>query len=123
MSKHGLMLACALTAMAGCASKYENPTDYYTYRDEPLVKQVEEGMTEQQVRTIGGPPSSSVRRVVSKGVCNNYVLNKDGHQQAYHVSFDGSGRVEEQGFMTCEQREQVEREKAEKRQIGGGGGY
>ncbi|MCY1202005.1 Osmotically-inducible putative lipoprotein OsmE [compost metagenome] len=122
MSKHPLILGCALAAVAGCASKMENPTDYYTYRNQPLVKQVDEGMTETQVRNIGGPPSSSVRRKVHAGICNNYILNQDGHQQAYHVSFDGSGRVEEKGFMTCEQREQVEREKAQKK-VEHGGGY
>jgi osmotically inducible lipoprotein OsmE len=114
MSKQALLLACALASMAGCASKLENPTDYYTYRDQPLVKQVEEGMTESQVRNIGGPPSSSARRKVNTGICNDYILNQDGHQQAYHVSFDGSGRVEEKGFMTCQQREQAEREQAQK---------
>ena len=93
MSKHALILGCALAAVAGCASKMENPTDFYTYRNQPLVKQVEEGMTETQVRNIGGPPSSSIRRKVNAGLCNNYILNQDGHQQAYHVSFDGSGRV------------------------------
>ncbi|MBT8765512.1 osmotically-inducible lipoprotein OsmE [Metapseudomonas boanensis] len=121
MSKHGLVIACALATLAGCAGKMENPTDYYTYRDEPLVKQVEEGMTVQEVKTIGGPPSSSTRRKVKSGTCNNYILTKDGHKQAYHVSFDSSGRVEETGFMTCEQRETADREKAEG--SGGGGGY
>ncbi|MFZ6046186.1 osmotically-inducible lipoprotein OsmE [Pseudomonas sp. CR3202] len=123
MSKQALALTCALASVVGCAGKMENPTDFYTYRNQPLVKQVEEGMTEQQVRTIGGPPSSSVRRVVHAGICNNYILNQDGHQQAYHVSFDGSGRVEETGFMTCEQRESNEREKSPRREIDRGGGY
>ncbi|WP_271409421.1 osmotically-inducible lipoprotein OsmE [Pseudomonas sp. Q1-7] len=122
MSKQALMLACALATVVGCASKMENPTDYYTYRNEPLVKQVEEGMTEQQVRTLGGPPSSATRRKVNAGICNDYILNQDGHQQAYHVSFDGSGRVEEKGFMTCTQREQLDREKAQKK-VEHGGGY
>ncbi|MCO6056520.1 osmotically-inducible lipoprotein OsmE [Pseudomonas sp. MOB-449] len=122
MSKHVLILACSLAALAGCAGKMENPTDYYTYRNQPLVKQVDEGMTEQQVRNLGGPPSSSIRRKVHAGICNNYVLNQDGHQQAYHVSFDDNGRVAEKGFMTCEQREQAEREKAEKK-VERGGGY
>lgn len=112
MKSHALILGCALATLAGCAGKMENPTDFYTYRDQPLVKQVEDGMTEKQVLAIGGPPSSSMRRRVNAGICNNYVLNQAGHQQVYHVSFDGSGRVEEKGFMTCEQREQVEREKA-----------
>ena len=123
MSKQALVLTCALASLAGCAGKMENPTDYYTYRDQPLVKQVEEGMTEQQVKTIGGPPSSSIRRAVNPGICNNYILNQDGHQQAYHVSFDGSGQVDEQGFMTCEQREAAEREKADSKKADRGVGY
>lgn len=122
MSKQALMLACALATAAGCSSKMENPTDFYTYRDQPLVKQVEEGMGEKQVLTIGGPPSSSIPRKTNPGLCNNYVLNQDGHQQAYHVSFDRDGRVEEKGFMTCEQREQIELEHARKK-AGQSGGY
>ncbi|WP_041770450.1 osmotically-inducible lipoprotein OsmE [Metapseudomonas resinovorans] len=122
MSKHGLLLACALASTVGCASKLENPTDYYTYRNQPLVKQVEDGMTEQQVRNIGGPPSSAMRRKVNAGTCNDYVLNQDGHQQAFHVSFDRDGRVEHSGFMSCAQREKVELEKAQKN-VEHGGGY
>ncbi|MCY1275066.1 Osmotically-inducible putative lipoprotein OsmE [compost metagenome] len=123
MSKQALVLTCALASLAGCAGKMENPTDFYTYRNEPLVKQVDNGMTEKEVLALGGPPSSSVTRKVNPGLCHNYILNKDGHQQAYHVSFDGSGRVEEKGFMTCEQRETAEREKAESKKTDHGGGY
>jgi osmotically inducible lipoprotein OsmE len=74
-----------------------------------LVKQVEDGMTEQQVLTIGGEPSTRVHRKVHTGTCNNYVLNKDGHQQAYYVTFGANDRVDSKGFMTCEQREANEK--------------
>ncbi|RMM87177.1 DNA-binding transcriptional activator OsmE, partial [Pseudomonas savastanoi pv. glycinea] len=49
-----------LATMAGCSNTtVQNPVDYVTYRNEPLVKQVENGMTRQQVLTIGGEPSST----------------------------------------------------------------
>lgn len=114
MYKHILPAALALAAVTGCATKLENPTDYVTYRNEPLVKQVEDGMDRQQVLILGGPPSSEVRRVVHPGTCNNYVLNKEGHQQPYYVSFDANGRVDGKGFMTCEQHERNEAEAAKR---------
>lgn len=114
MYKHILPAALALAAVTGCATKLENPTDYVTYRNEPLVKQVEDGMDRQQVLTLGGPPSSEVRRAVHPGTCNNYVLNKEGHQQPYYVSFDANGRVDGKGFMTCEQHERNEAEAAKR---------
>ncbi|WP_419247877.1 outer membrane protein assembly factor BamE domain-containing protein [Pseudomonas syringae] len=50
-----------LATMAGCSNTtVQNPVDYVTYRNEPLVKQVENGMTRQQVLTIGGEPSSTI---------------------------------------------------------------
>lgn len=103
MHKQALIVLSLVAMAAGCAVKPENPTDYVTFRDEPLVQQVEDGMTKQQVRTIGGPPSSAVKRGSQAGTCNNYVLNRDGHQQVYYVSFDGNGLVDSKGFMTCEQ--------------------
>lgn len=86
-----------------CAVTPENPVDYVTYRDEPLVRQVEDGMSEQQVQTIAGPPSSHVARTDKPGSCNNYVLSHDGQQQVYYVSFDANGLVDSKGFMTCAQ--------------------
>lgn len=112
MLKQTFVAICALGAVAGCATKPENPVDYYTYRNEPLVKQVDDGMTRQQVLAIGGTPSSEVKRSVHPGTCNNYVLNQDGHEQVYYVSFDSAGRVDSKGFMTCEQHETNERERA-----------
>ena len=105
MYKQSLAVVFAMAALAGCTSTtLQNPVDYATYRNEPLVKQIEDGMTEQQVLTIGGEPSTRVHRKVHPGTCNNYILNREGHQQPYYVSFDSSGRVATKGFMTCEQR-------------------
>ena len=110
MYKQSLAALFAMAALAGCASTtLQNPVDYATYRNEPLVKQVEDGMTEQQVLTIGGEPSTRVHRKVHPGTCNNYILNKEGHQQAYYVTFGANDRVDSKGFMTCEQREANER--------------
>lgn len=101
MYKQTLAVLGATALVAGCAIKPENPVDYVTYRDQPLVKQVENGMTKQQVMTIAGPPSSVITG--QDGSCNNYVLNLDGHQQVYYVNFDSSGHVDSKGFNTCEQ--------------------
>ncbi|MEN0108242.1 MAG: outer membrane protein assembly factor BamE, partial [Pseudomonas sp.] len=63
MYKTKLLAAfCALAAVTGCASKMENPVDYVTYRNEPLAKQVDVGMTKSQVLTVGGPPSTELNR-------------------------------------------------------------
>ncbi|TRX73972.1 osmotically-inducible lipoprotein OsmE [Pseudomonas mangiferae] len=112
MSKLSLatLFALGTLTLAGCAGKPENPVDHFTYRDEPLVKQVEKGMTKERVLAIGGPASSSVKRTYRPGTCNNYILTTDGHQQPFHVSFDANGLVDHTGFMTCAQREERERE-------------
>ncbi|MDE1165821.1 MAG: osmotically-inducible lipoprotein OsmE [Pseudomonas sp.] len=106
MYKRTLAALCVVASVTGCATKAENPVDFVTYRNEPLVKQVETGMTMQQVIAIGGSPSSVVDGTANSvhGTCNNYVLNRDGKQQAYYVSFDSGGHVDTKGFMTCEQR-------------------
>jgi osmotically inducible lipoprotein OsmE len=110
MIKKSLAAMFVFAAVSGCANTtVQNPVDFVTYRNEPLVKQVENGMTEQQVLTLGGTPSTRVQRKVRPGTCNNYVMNKEGHEQVYHVSFDANGRVDNKGFMTCEQRETNER--------------
>ncbi|MEK1907807.1 MAG: osmotically-inducible lipoprotein OsmE [Pseudomonas sp.] len=105
MYKQTLAILGVVAVVSGCATKPENPVDYVTYRDQPLVKQVEDGMTKQQVMTVAGPPSSEVSRHDTQGSCNNYVLTHDGHQQVYYVNFDSSGRVDSKGFNTCEQHE------------------
>lgn len=103
MYKQTLAVLSVVALTAGCAVNPENPVDYVTYRDEPLVKQIEDGMSKQQVLTIGGPPSSQINHSDKPGSCNNYVLSRDGHQQVYYVSFDANGQVDSKGFMTCEQ--------------------
>lgn len=102
MYKHSLAVLAVAATLAGC-STIENPVDYVTFRDEPLVKQVDHGMTQEQVRTLGGPPSSQVEHSLSGSTCNNYVLNVDGHEQPYYVNFDVNSRVDSKGFMTCAQ--------------------
>ncbi|WP_061239501.1 osmotically-inducible lipoprotein OsmE [Ectopseudomonas composti] len=108
MHKHSLALLTVAAVMSGC-STFENPTDYVTFRNEPLVKQVDHGMTRDQVLTLGGPPSSEVRNSVTGGTCNNYVLNVDGVEQPYYVDFDVNGRVDSKGFMSCEQHQDNQR--------------
>ncbi|MEB0040989.1 MULTISPECIES: osmotically-inducible lipoprotein OsmE [unclassified Pseudomonas] len=109
MYKQTLATLSVLAVLAGCSTTTQNPVDFVTYRNEPLVKQVEKGMNEQQVLTIGGEPSSRQHRMVHPGSCNNYVLNHEGSKQTYYVAFDGNGKVDTKGFMTCDQREANER--------------
>ena len=105
MYKQTLAILLATTALTACGSRPENPVDYVTYRDEPLVKQVENGMTMQRVIAIGGSPSTVID-LPHGGTCNNYILNRDGHQQPYYVRFDATGHVDAKGFKTCEQRQE-----------------
>lgn len=107
MYKHVLAVLLAGATLAGCGSRPENPVDFVTYRNEPLVKQVENGQTMQRVIAIGGSPSTVID-LPHGGTCNNYVLNRDGHQQAYYVRFDATGHVDDKGFKTCEQRQKDE---------------
>lgn len=104
MFRKTLAILLATTALSACGSRPENPVDYVTYRNAPLVKQVKNGMTLQQVNAIGGRPSTVVK-LPRGGTCNNYILNREGHQQAYYVRFDASGRVDDKGFKTCAQRQ------------------
>lgn len=111
MYKFTLTTLCAAALLAGCNTTPQNPVDFVTYRNEPLVKQVQTGMTMQQVNTVAGPPSTVVAGTAGSpnGTCNNYILNRDGAQQPYYVSFDSSGHVASKGFMTCDQRKQNEK--------------
>jgi len=112
MFKQSLGAACVLAVLTGCAGKPENPVDHIPFRNEPLVKQVEKDMTKATVLELGGPPSSEINRTVVPGTCNNYVLNKDGKEQPYYVAFNSADRVESKGFLTCEQMEINQRERA-----------
>ena len=104
MYKHVLAVVLASATLVGCGSRPENPINYATDRDEPLVKQVENGMTMQRVIAIGGSPSTVID-LPHGGTCNNYVLNHEGRQQPYYVRFDATGHVDAKGFKTCEQRQ------------------
>jgi len=96
--------------LVGCSGNVQNPVDRITFRDEPLVRDVENGMSQARVLTIGGEPSSTRARAVMPGLCHDYILNRDGKQQPYYVSFDGTGRVDGQGFLTCKQLEENQRD-------------
>lgn len=101
--KQMLVVLCSLTVFAGCAGK--NPIDRVTFRDEPLVKEVNRGMSKERVLALGGPPSSEYTRTAHPGSCHNYVLNHEGAKQTYYVSFDEQNLVDGQGFTTCEAKD------------------
>ncbi|NBA95144.1 osmotically-inducible lipoprotein OsmE [Pseudomonas sp. R5(2019)] len=104
MYKSTLAALCVVASLSGCSTTPENPVDMVTFRNEPLVKEVENGMTMQRVIAIGGTPST-FKDLPNGGTCNNYILNRDGHQQPYYITFDGTGHVDGKGFMTCEQHQ------------------
>ncbi len=106
MYKQSLAALFVMATLAGCAStKVQNPVNYITFRNEPLVKDVEKGMSQQEVLRIGGTPSGTQKRLMKPGSCNSYILNKDGQQQPFYVSFDGSGKVDGSGFLSCSELE------------------
>ncbi|AGI26232.1 osmotically-inducible lipoprotein OsmE [Pseudomonas sp. MT3] len=111
MDKRSLLALLVLASLAGCAStRVQNPVNYITFRDEPLVRNVDKGMTGEQVLRIGGPPSATQKRLMNPGSCNSYILSKDGQQQPFYVSFDGSGKVDGSGFMSCSELDRHERD-------------
>ena len=56
MYKRSLLALLVLASVAGCAStKVQNPVNYITFRDEPLVRNVEKGMSKDEVLRILGP--------------------------------------------------------------------
>lgn len=60
MYKQSLAALFVMATLAGCAStKVQNPVNYITFRNEPLVKDVEKGMSQQEVLRIGGTPSGT----------------------------------------------------------------
>ncbi len=110
MLKPLLTAAIVVTALTGCAN-LQNPVDRFTYRSEPLVRDVSKGMSQDRVLTIGGEPSRVSSRSGQPGVCHDYVLSRDGKQQVYYVSFDGAGRVDGKGFLSCVQLEENQRDR------------
>lgn len=95
MNKTLIGMTALLSAVAGCTS------DAHVYRNQPLVAKVENGMTQEQVRQIGGEPVAVTPRTVELGTCFDYVLTQAGHKQPFNVSFDGNGKVDHKSFLTC----------------------
>jgi osmotically inducible lipoprotein OsmE len=108
-------LATLIVVLAGCS------TDSQIYRDQPLVANVEAGMSKEQVEQIGGPPLSISNRTVEPGTCFDYNLTQPGHQQRYNVSFDSRGRVDHKSFMTCAEWSNAQQKAREPTRSGGGG--
>ncbi|MCQ4262428.1 transcriptional regulator [Stutzerimonas stutzeri] len=109
MFKHAIYAIAPVVLLVGCSGNVQNPVDRITFRDQPLVRDVETGMSQERVLAIGGEPSKASARRAVPGLCHDYILNRDGKQQAYYVSFDASGRVDGQGFLTCKQLDENQR--------------
>ncbi|AZD55286.1 osmotically inducible lipoprotein OsmE [Pseudomonas chlororaphis subsp. aurantiaca] len=95
MNKALIVMIALLSVTAGCTS------DAHVYRNQPLVAKVKTGMTQDQVRQIGGEPVAVSPRTVELGTCFDYVLIQAGHNQPFNVSFDGNGKVDHTSFLTC----------------------
>ncbi|MFG0380521.1 osmotically-inducible lipoprotein OsmE [Pseudomonas sp. zbq_18] len=108
MYTHRLAVLALMSTLAAC-STMENPVDYVIYSEEPLVQDVRDGMTKDDVLTIAGPPSSQVQNTAEPGTCNNYILTEEGKQQPYYVNFGSDGLVKGKGFMTCEDHQNNKR--------------
>lgn len=120
MNKPLFTLVVVLIAMAGCS------TNAQVYRDQPLVAKVQTGMSQDQVQSIGGNPLLVSDRTVVLGTCYDYMLSQTGQKQPFSVSFDGAGKVDHQGFLTCAQwsnAQQKSREPGSSMGGMGGSGY
>ncbi|OLF53398.1 osmotically-inducible lipoprotein OsmE [Pseudomonas chlororaphis] len=95
MNKACVVMIALLPALAACTS------DSHVYRNQPLVANVETGMTQEQVRQIGGEPLAVTPRTVELGTCFDYALTQAGRKQSFNVSFDGNGKVDHTSFITC----------------------
>ncbi|MGF0238685.1 osmotically-inducible lipoprotein OsmE [Rhodococcus sp. IEGM1300] len=107
MNKPVCALVVLLSALGGCTS------DSYVYKDQPLVDQVDTGMTKEQVIKIGGQPLSIFTRTAQSGTCFDYMFTNHGKQQPFNVSFDGRGKVDHTSFISCPQWNAIQ-EKAKK---------
>ncbi|KAF1071726.1 MAG: Osmotically-inducible putative lipoprotein OsmE [Pseudomonas citronellolis] len=113
MNKSILLGVAALAVLSGCSTsstQVQNPVNLVTYRDEPLVRDVRDGMTKAEVLRIGGQPSTEQARAVNPGTCNSYILNKEGREQPYYVSFDSQGKVDSTGFLSCSEFDRHQRD-------------
>jgi len=80
MIKRALYIFTPVVLLAGCSGNVQNPVDRITFRDEPLVRDVETGMSQEQVLAIGGEPSKAAARTVAPGICHDYC----GMQIKFH---------------------------------------
>lgn len=103
-----------LTVLAGCS------TDSI-YQDQPLVAKVDSGMSQEQVRHIGGQPLAVSDRTGEPGTCFDYKLTHAGQQQTYNVSFDGRGMVDHKSFMTCAEWSRLQQKERGPSHSSGGG--
>lgn len=108
MYRQALLTATALALLAGCSTsstRMQNPVNLVTYRNQPLVRDVHDGMSKAEVLRIGGPPSATQARAYKAGSCNSYILDQDGREQPYYVTFDADGKVDGTGFLSCSERD------------------
>jgi len=118
MNKSVFALVITLAAGTGCA------TNSSVYQDLPLVSQVQPGMSKEQVLHIGGQPLSESERANGAGTCLDYMLAKQGQQQAYSINFNDANKVEGKNFATCAQASHQNTRKALDNMGGAGGaGY
>ncbi|WP_315707458.1 osmotically-inducible lipoprotein OsmE [Brenneria uluponensis] len=101
--KNGRLIMCIAAGavmLSGCTA-YNRAENYLT---KPVVRDVNKGMTRQQVNQIAGSPSTTVTMVNARGTCDTYILGThDGKVQHYFVSFDETGHVMNKGFQSCQE--------------------
>ena len=83
MYKQTLAILLASATLAACGSRPENPVDYVTYREEPLVKQVENGMTIAEFPTTleAAEASCQAGLAVLVGAPNLVLGGLDAHDE------------------------------------------
>ncbi|WP_409278053.1 osmotically-inducible lipoprotein OsmE [Pseudomonas defluvii] len=116
MNTPRLTLFAALVMLSSCTS------NSHIYRDQPLVAQVETGMSKDQVERIGGKPLAVSNRTVVPGTCYDYMFTNAGHKQPFNVSFDYSGKVDHTSFITCAQWSRAQQKSREPSHKGSGVG-
>ena len=95
MKKLHVVMIATLAVVGGC---FGNPV---IYRDQPLVAEVQMGMSKRQVLEIGGEPALTVPRKAYPGTCFEYQFTHDGERQPYMVSFNAHDNVDHKDFRTC----------------------
>ncbi|MBV6824566.1 osmotically-inducible lipoprotein OsmE [Pseudomonas sp. PD9R] len=117
MYKRFYMLVSLMTLLAGCY------TDSHVYRNQPLVAEVDTGMTKEQVVQIGGPPLSITERTAVPGTCFDYTFIQSGQKQPFNVSFNGQGKVDHTSFISCAQWSHIQQKARKPSHSSGSHGY